>query len=139
YVDGMPHWDGGVMMNTPLLPAIERDAKDIIVVLLSPVGGMHMNIPRSRREALERVFELSLIGSYQTVISDLNFDRSVLKSRNSFFSMIDFLKNKNDIRIRTVGPQNSLGLKSILNFSHDHADYLISRGYDDAKTQLGKV
>ncbi len=139
YVDGMPHWDGGLMANTPLLPAIEREAKDIIVVLLSPVGGVHMNLPKSRVESLERIFELSLIGSYQTIRSDLSYDKSSLKKNGALGSMLDFFKSRPDVRIRSVGPKNSLGMKSILNFSLVQADYLIQRGYEDAKEQLGKL
>lgn len=85
YVDGKPHWDGGVMANTPILPAVERGATDIVVVLLSPVGGIDMGLPKTRREGIERVFELSLIGSYQTVMSNLNFEKKRGRGRNLNF------------------------------------------------------
>lgn len=138
YVDGEPHWDGGVMANTPLLPALERDAKDIVVVLLSPVGGVNMGLPKTRREALERVFELSLIGSYQTVRSNLTYDKRVIKGQNMMDRFIsNMLKEKEDVRIRTIGPRTSLGFGSILNFTQVQSDYLISRGYEDAKMQFG--
>ena len=37
-IDGEAYWDGGVMANTPLMPAIEGGAGEIVVVLLSPSG-----------------------------------------------------------------------------------------------------
>ncbi|TGK19950.1 patatin-like phospholipase family protein [Leptospira fluminis] len=142
YVDGKPHWDGGIMANTPILPAVERGATDIVVVLLSPVGGVNMPLPRSRREGLERVFELSLIGSFQTVMSNLQYERKKRRrSPKGFFreAIYSFAEKENpEIRIRVIGPRTSLGFGSILNFSQVQADYLISRGYEDAKVQYGE-
>ncbi|EMO27157.1 hypothetical protein LEP1GSC170_2565, partial [Leptospira interrogans serovar Bataviae str. HAI135] len=41
-----------------------------------------------------------------------------------------------ELKIRTIGPRTSLGFGSILNFSQVQADYLISRGYEDARIQF---
>ncbi|EPG72655.1 phospholipase, patatin family [Leptospira fainei serovar Hurstbridge str. BUT 6] len=140
YVDGKPHWDGGIMANTPILPAVERGATDIVVVLLSPVGGVNMPLPRSRRDGLERVFELSLIGSFQTVMSNLQYEKKKRRrgKRGFFQESVFSFAEKEEIRIRVIGPRTSLGFGSILNFSQVQADYLISRGYEDAKVQFGE-
>ncbi|TGM58732.1 patatin-like phospholipase family protein [Leptospira adleri] len=138
YVDGAPHWDGGVMANTPILPAVERGATDIVVVLLSPVGGIDMGLPKTRREGLERVFELSLIGSFQTVMSNMNFEKKKRKGKKSKLSSLLSIPSADrpELKIRTIGPRTSLGFSSILNFSQVQADYLISRGYEDARIQF---
>ncbi|PJZ52964.1 patatin-like phospholipase family protein [Leptospira adleri] len=138
YVDGAPHWDGGVMANTPILPAVERGATDIVVVLLSPVGGIDMGLPKTRREGLERVFELSLIGSFQTVMSNMNFEKKKRKGKKSKLSSLLSIPSADrpELKIRTIGPRTSLGFGSILNFSQVQADYLISRGYEDARIQF---
>ncbi|WP_078124173.1 patatin-like phospholipase family protein [Leptospira alexanderi] len=140
YVDGRPHWDGGVMANTPILPVLERGATDIVVVLLSPVGGVDMGLPKTRREGLERAFELSLIGSYQTVMSNLNFEKKKKKGKKSKFTSLLSIPSatRPELKIRTIGPRTSLGFGSILNFSQVQADYLIGRGYEDARIQFGK-
>ncbi|AOP36552.1 alpha/beta hydrolase [Leptospira tipperaryensis] len=140
YVDGAPHWDGGVMANTPILPAVERGATDIVVVLLSPVGGIDMGLPRTRREGLERVFELSLIGSFQTVMSNMNFEKKKRKGKKSKLSSLLSIPSADrpELKIRTIGPRTSLGFSSILNFSQVQADYLISRGYEDARIQFNE-
>lgn len=140
YVDGAPHWDGGVMANTPILPAVERGATDIVVVLLSPVGGIDMGLPKTRREGLERVFELSLIGSFQTVMSNMNFEKKKRKGKKSKLSSLLSIPSaeRPELKIRTIGPRTSLGFSSILNFSQVQADYLISRGYEDARIQFNE-
>ncbi|MBM9501075.1 patatin-like phospholipase family protein [Leptospira sp. 201903071] len=140
YVDGAPHWDGGVMANTPILPAVERGATDIVVVLLSPVGGIDMGLPRTRREGLERVFELSLIGSFQTVMANMNFEKKKRKGKKSKLSSLLSIPSADrpELKIRTIGPRTSLGFGSILNFSQVQADYLISRGYEDARIQFNE-
>ncbi|TGK20530.1 patatin-like phospholipase family protein [Leptospira stimsonii] len=140
YVDGAPHWDGGVMANTPILPAVERGATDIVVVLLSPVGGIDMGLPKTRREGLERVFELSLIGSFQTVMSNMNFEKKKRKGKKSKLSSLLSIPSADrpELKIRTIGPRTSLGFSSILNFSQVQADYLISRGYEDARIQFNE-
>jgi len=138
YVNGEPYWDGGLMANTPIAPAIDEEAKDIVVVLLSPVGKVQMELPKSRKEALERVFEMTLISSYQTIRANMDYTE-VQTETKSFLSLFDYLiKNKN-IKIRAVSPKNFLGLRSILNFSHLQADSLIEMGYNDAKEQLGAL
>ena len=138
YVNGQPYWDGGLMANTPIAPAIDEEAKDIIVVLLSPVGKVQMDLPKSRKEALERVFEMTLIASYQAIRNNMDFTE-VQNDTTSFISFFDYLIHSKNIKIRAVSPKNFLGLRSILNFSHLQADSLIEMGYNDAKEQLGAL
>lgn len=138
YVNGEPYWDGGLMANTPIAPAIDEEAKDIVVVLLSPVGKVQMEMPKSRKEALERVFEMTLIASYQAIRSNVEFTEPQPESK-SFLSFLDYLIQSKNLRLRTVSPKNFLGLRSILNFSQLQADSLIEMGYNDAKEQLGSI
>jgi NTE family protein len=135
-IDGTPYWDGGLMANTPIAPAIDAGAKDIIVVLLSPVGKIELDLPKNRKEALERVLEFTLISSYQAVKSNMSFEE-VSNSTNNFISLFDYLIHNKQIRIRTVSPIKFLGMRSILNFNQIQSDYLIAMGYLDAKEQLG--
>ncbi|MCB1192387.1 MAG: patatin-like phospholipase family protein [Leptospiraceae bacterium] len=132
-INGLPYWDGGLMANTPILPAIERQAKEIVVVLLSPVGEVALDIPKTRRQALERMFELSLIGSYQNIMIDRYYKKSNRLKNKSILSFLNFLEDKENFHIRVIAPVDTLGLKSILNFNVIQADSLIRRGYEDAK------
>lgn len=138
YVDGAPHWDGGVMANTPILPALERGAKEIIVVLLSPVGGSRLKLPATRRQAIERVFEQSLNGSYEAFMSHLAFEEKQ-RARDNFISkMVRKTLTLGDVRIATVAPTRMLGFYSILNFSSRQVDTLLQEGYTDARGHLGE-
>ncbi|MBE7440737.1 MAG: patatin-like phospholipase family protein [Spirochaetales bacterium] len=138
YIDGEPYWDGGVMANTPLLPALERGAREIIVVLLSPVGGQRLKLPRNRKEAIERVFEQSLVGSYESFMAHLAFEYKQREQQSLMEKLLRKTLTLGDIRIATVAPDRMLGFYSILNFSHKQADLLIQEGYMDARNQLSE-
>ena len=120
YLDGEPYWDGSVMANTPIAPALERDVREIVVVLLSPVGGVDLPLPRGQREAVERLFEHVMIGSYRALSAHKPMGGS------------------EEVRIATVAPQRMLGFHSMLSFSQTQADELILAGYEDAKSQLAE-
>jgi NTE family protein len=133
YVDGKPYWDGGVMANTPIAPALERGAREIIVVLLSPVGGADLPLPKNQREAVARLFEHALIGSYEAFRSHLS------KGKKGKVVLDVFSRGtsaKEEVRIATVAPERMLGFHSMLSFSQEQADELIIAGYEDAKSQL---
>jgi len=132
-VDGAPHWDGGVMANTPILPAITHGASEILVVLLSPVGGeTHLSPPRNRLEALERLYELYLIGSFKNIEEGIEFQKeSISNPLVAFWSKIrPGLENTS---IKVIAPKKLLGLSSFLNFSRQQSETLMESGYSDAK------
>lgn len=122
-IDGQPHWDGGVMANTPLFPALEQAVDEIVVVLLSPVGHADQSVPKNVREAGELVFEHFLLGSYQ----------STQHEHSPAFA------GDRRPRILTVAPTRMLGFRSLLNFSVKQSLRLIDEGYRNAKEQLGDL
>ena len=142
-IDGQPHWDGGLMENTPLLPALEREAKDIIVVLLSPVGEYDMPVPTSRKKAAELMLEQSLVASYQSFIEGIEFDENLhqrLREQGPLGYLQSLIRPRvipGDTRILTVAPKKMLGISSMMNFSPRQSEELLNLGYEDAKEQLG--
>ena len=52
-IDNQPHWDAGLMANTPITPALKQGATEIIVVLLSPVGAFRQQTPKTHLEVAE--------------------------------------------------------------------------------------
>jgi len=122
-IDGQPHWDGGVMANTPLFPALEQGAAEIIVVLLSPVGQFDQPEPRGVHDVAELAFEQLLIGSCQATLHEYNPAWSGIERP----------------RISVVAPTRMLGFRSLLNFSVKQALQLIDEGYQGAKEQLAGV
>ncbi|MCW7489867.1 patatin-like phospholipase family protein [Leptospira meyeri] len=134
-IDGDPYWDGGVMANTPILPALTHEASEIVVVLLSPVGGMRvMDAPKTKDEALERLFELYLLGSYRSVEQGLEYRKAVMKGLTPIENFLLGLRTEfKNAKISVIAPKQMLGLVSILNFKKDQAELLLKQGYDDAK------
>jgi NTE family protein len=138
YIDGEPYWDGGVMANTPILPALERGVKEVIVVLLSPVGGQKLPLPQTRRQALERVFEQSLIGSYQAFMAHLAWQKKIKWKKGLLSAMARRIITIDDVRIATVAPIKMLGFASLLRFTQQQSDVLVHAGYNDARYQLAE-
>ena len=138
YIDNEPYWDAGLMVNTPIMPAFERGATEIIAVLMSPVGAIPQRMPRTHREVAELVLEHFLIGSYTVALPnaawrenpDADFyDTPLRESPQLQLSM-------KGIRMTTVYPTRMLGFRSLLDFSVRQAETLIRDGYVNARMQL---
>ena len=128
-INGEPYWDGGVMVNTPLAPALEFGADEIIVVLLSPVGHKKISQPDNVLTAGEHVFEHFLAGSYHANLRHYGF-----KKREYLSTAENDSTTKP--RLFTLSPSKMLGFSSLLNFSRTQADQLIAEGYNTAQKQL---
>ncbi len=135
-IDGKTYWDGGIMANTPILPAIQRNAKEIIIVLLSPLFEDKVPLPRNHKEAAAWTMDLSAIGSlnalgrYFAHQFNLDLDETLRSiSENNFVQI-------NDVRVGIVAPESAYSLSSILDFKRKKMKASIERGYDDARAQL---
>jgi len=138
YIDGDPYWDAGIMANTPIVPAIELGAREIIVVLLSPLGAFPAKHPKTHQDVAELAFEQFLIGSYTVALPNTcwkaqenpaSYDTPLPDSPQLQLAM----KGK---KFATVAPTRMLGFKSILNFTPEQADRLLEDGYNCARMQL---
>lgn len=136
YIDGEPYWDGAPMANTPILPALQRGVEEIIVILLSPVGGSRLDLPKTKKQVIERMFEQTLIGSYESFMAHLSWEEKIRSRQSTLKNIIRRTLSLGDVRIATVAPNRMLGFHSIVNFSEKQADLLISEGYIDGKNQL---
>ena len=123
-IDGQPFWDGCVAANTPLFAALQRGAREIVVVLLSPVGHRRLALPDDTVATAELALEHFLIGSCPTAELPLAGGREADADR---------------ARIYTVAPSRMLGFRSLLNFSNRQADRLIEEGYRNAHRQLTRL
>lgn len=134
FINGEPYWDGGIMANTPVLPAIESGAKDITVILLSPIGYKRMELPKNKNEAIERIFELSLIGSYQNLKRGIAVEKKKFEKLNPIEAFLASFQNTyKGIDFTTIAPNDSLGLGSILNFKKSQSLRLLASGFEDTK------
>ncbi len=126
FIDGEPYWDGGIMANVPIMPALERGAKEIIIVLLSPIGWVkstvsgadYQPLPQTHSQVAELMLEHFLFASGGVLLEAM---------KKGLYA---------DVKIATVAPARMLGLRSLLNFSSKEAERLIREGYDNARDQL---
>ncbi|MBF0376934.1 MAG: patatin-like phospholipase family protein [Desulfamplus sp.] len=157
-INGIPYWDGGIMANIPLLPALSREMDEIIVVLLSPFGhDFHLPEPKKLFDAGEHLLEQSLVSSYQNTL--MGQDIKSIKDQLSASSYLrrksqieDFTKRESDNisnvnnnkrkttpRIITIAPLKMLGIPSLLNFTLEQANRLIAQGYNNAHQKLNNI
>lgn len=137
YINGQPYWDGGVMVNTPLFPALAQDVDEIIVVMLSPVGNVQQSEPDTVINAGEHVFEHFLSGSYQTTMLSNGLHEHNKIDLNAHTTQYLNIKNRSSKipKIITIAPSRMQGFKSLLNFSLKQAKNLIDEGYRKAQYQ----
>ncbi len=136
FIDGDPYWDGAIMDNAPILPALKYGADEIVAVLLSPVGVFEQKQPRSVLEASELVFEQSLAGAFNTLLADRAWPDSI--SAGAFHSPapsnLHLIDGKTKLAV--VAPTRMLGFKSLWDFSKKQTRRLLREGYEAARTQL---
>ncbi|MBF0203325.1 MAG: patatin-like phospholipase family protein [Desulfamplus sp.] len=158
-IDGIPYWDGGIMANVPLLPALARGMDEIIVALLSPVGHLS-RLPEPRRimDAGEHLLEQSLASSYHSILQQSTIMGNRLVGINNLMPGSSYLRKKNAQkflenpveaasqnktqkmpRIITIAPSKMLGLPSLLNFSLKQANALMADGYNNARQKLNNI
>lgn len=127
-VGGARYWDGAVMANTPLAPAIDAGADEIYVVLLSPIGARRMELPRRPWHAIALAFELALLATFEN-------DRKQLETVNQLVrAQLD--TRHREVRCEVIAPSEPVGLDLILKYDPKQIRRLIDLGYEDARGRL---
>ena len=135
-INGTLYWDGGLMANTPLVPALQRGAREIVIVLMAPLKGEHVPLPRSHRQAMEWAYELSTIGSAAAAL------RHLVAGETGDITGEPAALNAGGVlevagkRIVAVAPSSMMGVTSFLDFRSRQVEPLIEAGYTDAQDQL---
>jgi len=138
YIDNIPYWDAGLMVNTPITPALGKNAREIIVVLHSPVGAFNIKEPQSPMDVAQLVFEHFLIGSYTNSLPNSSWEVNPESQchQTPLPNSPQLQLSAKGIKILTVAPTRMLGFRSLLNFSLRQANELIEEGYNNARMQL---
>jgi NTE family protein len=135
-IDGEFYWDGGVLANTPVFPAIEAGACEIVVVMLSPFAGHKVEPPKNTRDGVSRMFDIMTLGASQSLARSLahqlgidirTFDEDLEKQNYAELG---------DVRIGVVGPKVESSMATVLDLDFERAKAKFSNGYDDACEQL---
>lgn len=162
-IDDVPFWDGGTVANTPLGPAIDAGAEDIVVVLMTPwedeqnrprytpIGGV-----RGLLAAAQAAFEWALLASFQADLklfhrtnqvvrltienARLQKENKELKAQLLGQSAPSFRAGDLDVQHQEiappviVSPRRPIPLADIIRYSLDTHEQLYQMGYEDAQT-----
>jgi NTE family protein len=157
-------WDGGTVANTPLGPAVDAGADDIVVVLMTPwddelgrpryasVGGL-----KGLFASAQAAFEWALMASFQADLKLFNRTNDVVRltvrnrqlvaenaalradMRGEKTSAASSAAGERDKHRQVaapviVAPQRPMPLLDILRYDVDNHERLYRMGYEDART-----
>lgn len=125
------YWDGGIIANTPITPVLEKGAKEIYTIILAPHGNdVNYMQPKNKIEAMERLLDFTLMGSFSTIFNSLSPER---------VSQCHYrIKKKGygSSNLYLIEPKVPMGLNSVLNFTEKQSVDFMQKGYRDAKDSL---
>ncbi len=123
-------WDGAVVANTPLRPAIDEGAEEIYVVLLSPAGARELPPPPNLLDAAAHAFDMALLASFEADQKQVEkVNRRVREGRDASAHHV--------VNLRVIAPSENIPAAWILKYDPENTDYLIRLGYADARRMLG--
>ncbi len=137
-IAGERYWDGAVYSNTPVFPALEAGAKEILVVLLTPMVGTDMSTPTSTAEAICWSLDMLTEASIQTLARSLAFH--VWEDVRDYETELatHHVARFGGLKVGVVAPTASFGLASILDLDPKNIRDRIEAGYRDATAQLAE-
>jgi NTE family protein len=157
------YWDGGTVANTPLGPAIDAGASDIVVVIMTPWedaqhyasrGGVHGLL-----EAAQTAFEWALLASFQAdlklfrrtndavqlraEVARLQTENAALKAQLAgqpapSISPTDSKHRELNLPV-IISPQEPIPVADIIRYELDTHEKLYELGYQDAKSAWRKA
>ena len=131
-IDGVPYWDGGYMGNPVLYPFYySSSCDDIVVVQINPVE--RKGAPKTAREILDRVNEITFNGSFLRELRAIDFVGRLLEN--------DKINNENyrNIRMHIVEAHEQLaemGASTKLNAEWEFLEHLHDIGRQAAQDWL---
>jgi NTE family protein len=130
-IDGDLFWDGAVVANTPLSPAIDEGAEDIFVVLLSPPGARELPPPDGLTDSAAHAFDLALLASFEA-------DQKQVQKVNQRIADGRARSDHHHVHLHVIAPSENIPATWILSYKPEQTDYLIRMGYGDAQRMLGQ-
>lgn len=141
-IDGIPYWDGGYMGNPVLFPFYRRSqSDDIVIVQINPVE--RKGTPRSAREIMDRVNEITFNSSLLKELRAIDFVHRLLEDealdskeyRNPLVHIIESQEN-----LQSLGASSKVNaewsfLRHLFGIGRRAADEWIDQNYD----QLGRA
>lgn len=132
------HWDGALMYNSPLRPAIDAGANEIIVVLLSPYheSNAHGHLPGPPKGLwgnIGYVLDMALIATFENDFEQLQ--KINLRMHNATISAADYRM----ITCALIGPDDWITPLDIVRYRSDRISKLREMGYKATEATLKRV
>ena len=105
-IDGEHYWDGGYTGNPPLAPIYLRTtATDVVIIGINPL--LRADVPRTAREIINRIDEISFNSAFITELAAIAFIEEIAKDRvrRMFMHII------NDKALDTLGGSSKVNNK----------------------------
>lgn len=145
-IEDNQHWDGAVMYNSPLRPAIDAEAEEILMVLLSPYHKLEENDPRPmvQRGALPPmprgliggvgyVLDLALIGTFENDFEELRkVNRRVRKGA-------DAITDHKEVRCAVIAPDAWISPLDIIRYGPKRGNELRAMGRQAARQTFQRI
>jgi predicted acylesterase/phospholipase RssA len=161
-IDDVAYWDGGTVANTPLGPAIDAGAEDIVVVLMtpwedeesrprySPAGGVHGLL-----SAAQAAFEWALLASFQADLKLFRRTNEVVRLRSELAQLrtenaalkatlagqsLSSASPQAEVKHRDIqppviiSPPDPIPVGDIIRYELDNHEKLYEMGYENAKS-----
>ncbi len=156
YVGAEPFVDGGVLLNTPLMPALDQGADILHVVYLDPdisaipLGALNSTVATTYRmqaiswaalvnRDIDRVARINRgLSAFERIQRGETLDRSELDSLAKGAIMVlggTHLSTYRPVTVHRYHPREELssGPLGMLNLDRDHIEALIDKGFTDAR------
>jgi NTE family protein len=145
-IENNAHWDGAVMYNSPLRPAIDAEAHEVLMVLLSPYHKLEENDPRPmvQRSALPPaprgliggigyVLDLALIGTFENDFEELRkVNRRVLAGTSG-------VPDHREVKGAVIAPDDWISPLDIIRYGPKRANELRAQGIQAARQTFQRI
>ena len=147
-MDGDTYVDGGVVMNTPLLPALQAGADTLHLIYLDPsVGSIPVSSLHSTLDTLARMITVmfatkmnddirraALVNRWAKYVENATAANNVSTDQEDVFKQILGVTTLRPVVIHRYHPLDDIGggLLGWLDFSRERIASLIDRGFSDA-------
>ena len=145
-IEDNQHWDGAVMYNSPLRPALDAEAEEILMVLLSPYHKLEENDPRPmvQRSALPPmprgliggvgyVLDLALIGTFENDFEELR------KINRRVRTGTDVVTDHKEVRCAVIAPDEWLSAIDIIRYGPKRSSELRANGRTAARQTFQRI
>ena len=133
------HWDGAVMYNSPLRPAIDAGADEIFVVLLSPYHDILAQdavlapAPRGITGRLGYVLDLAITATFENDFEQMR------KINRRVHRGADGVPDHKEIRCAIIGPREWLTPLDIIRYRPDRTAVLRQMGRDETERTWERI